>query len=60
MNTFQKYRVGELRPSQVMFTYGIGAIADLPHLGAIVMGLEDWQRFGTQVLFTTSRTTSTG
>ena len=50
MNTFQKYRVGELRPSQVMFTYGIGAIADLPDLAAIVMGLEDWERYGTQVL----------
>lgn len=50
MTTAQKYRVGELRPSQVMFTYGIGAIADLPHLAAIIMGLEDWQRYSSPVL----------
>ncbi len=41
-----KQRVGELRPSQIMFTYGIGAIADLPSLAAIVMGLEEWPPHG--------------
>ena len=35
-------RVGEIRPSQLMFTYGIGAIVDLPKLSVIVTGLEDW------------------
>jgi hypothetical protein len=35
-------RVGEIRPSQVVFTYGVGAIIDLPHLSALVMGLDDW------------------
>lgn len=35
-------RVGEIRPSQLMFTYGIGAIIDLPKLSVIVTGLEDW------------------
>ncbi|MEO8391571.1 MAG: DrmB family protein, partial [Chloroflexota bacterium] len=34
--------VGEIRPSQLMFTYGIGAIVDLPRLSVIVTGLEDW------------------
>ena len=34
--------VGDLRPSQIMFTYGIGAIVDLPYLSAIVMGTDDW------------------
>jgi hypothetical protein len=34
--------VGELRPSQLMMNYGIGALADLPNLSAIVTGLEDW------------------
>jgi hypothetical protein len=35
-------RVGELRPSQILLNYGIGALADLPNLSAIVTGLEDW------------------
>ena len=38
----EKRRVGEIRPSQLLFTYGIGAIVDLPELSVIVMGLEDW------------------
>jgi len=41
--TRKKYRVGELRPSQVLFTYGIGAIVDLPYISTIVMGLDDWE-----------------
>ena len=35
-------RVGEVRPSQLMYAYGIGAIVDLPKLSVIVTGLEDW------------------
>jgi hypothetical protein len=35
-------RVGDVRPSQLMHTYGIGAIVDLPRLSVIVTGLEDW------------------
>jgi hypothetical protein len=35
-------RVGEIRPSQLLFTYGIGALVDLPKLSVIVTGLEDW------------------
>lgn len=34
--------VGELRPSQVITTFGVGSIVDLPHLAVMVMGLEDW------------------
>lgn len=34
--------LGELRPSQLLYTFGIGAIVDLPHLSAVVTGLEDW------------------
>ena len=41
-NTRKKFRVGELRPSQVLFTYGIGAVVDLPYISTMVMGLEDW------------------
>ena len=39
----KKYRVGELRPSQVLFTYGIGSIVDLPYISTMVMGLDDWE-----------------
>lgn len=37
-----KYKVGELRPSQILFSYGVGSVVDLPNLSAMVMGLEDW------------------
>lgn len=37
-----RYRVGELRPSQILFSFGVGAVVDLPNLSAMVMGLEDW------------------
>ena len=36
-------RVGEVRPSQLMFTYGVGALIDLPKISVIVSGLDDWQ-----------------
>ncbi len=36
-------RVGDVRPSQLMFTYGVGAIVDLPFLSVLVMGLDDWK-----------------
>ena len=41
----EKYppRVGDVRPSQLFFTYGIGAIIDLPKLSVIITGLEDWK-----------------
>ena len=35
-------RLGEVRPSQVVFSYGVGSLIDLPHLSVLVMGLEDW------------------
>ena len=38
----RKSEVGELRPSQVLTTFGVGSIVDLPHLSAMVMGLDDW------------------
>ncbi len=36
--------VGELRPSQLMHTYGVGAIVELPELTTLVLGLDDWPR----------------
>ncbi len=35
-------RVGEVRPSQTLVTFGVGAIIDLPNMATLVMGLEDW------------------
>ncbi len=37
-------RVGELRPSQLLHTFGVGAVVDLPGLSAMVLGLDDWER----------------
>jgi hypothetical protein len=42
MNQPNNIKVGELNPSQLLYTYGIGAIVDLPHISAIVSGLDDW------------------
>ena len=43
-------RVGQLRPSQLIHSFGIGALIDLPHLTVMVSGLHDWQDgFTTEV-----------
>src|SRR6516225_11021737 len=42
MTTMRKSEVGELRPSQVLTTFGIGSLVDLPNLSVMVMGLESW------------------
>ncbi|MFV2067095.1 MAG: DrmB family protein [Pirellulales bacterium] len=39
---FTKHEVGQLRPSQVLTTFGVGSIIDLPNIAAMVMGLDDW------------------
>lgn len=38
----KKYKVGQLRPSQILFSYGVGAVADLLNFSVIIMGLEEW------------------
>ena len=35
-------RVGEVRPSQLLFTHGIGMVVDLQHASVIVLGIDDW------------------
>ncbi|XTZ17891.1 DrmB family protein [Micromonospora echinospora] len=35
-------RVGALRPNQLLHTYGVGALADLPNLSVLTLGLEHW------------------
>jgi len=37
-----KHDVGDLRPSQILTTFGVGSIVDLPNIAAMVMGLDDW------------------
>lgn len=36
------FRVGELRPSQLLYAFGVGAVVDLPQLSVMVMGIDDW------------------
>lgn len=37
-------KVGDLRPSQLIFTFGVGSLLDLPQMSVIIMGLDDWDR----------------
>lgn len=39
-------RLGELRPTQLILSYGIGSIIDLPHFSVMLLGLEDWPTSG--------------
>lgn len=41
-------RVGELRPSQLLHTFGVGAMVDLPNISAMVLGLDDWTQIEGQ------------
>ncbi len=34
--------VGQIRPSQLLWTYGPGALIDLPNLSVVTMGLDRW------------------
>lgn len=36
------HRVGSLRPNQLLHTYGVGAMADLPYLSVVMLGLDHW------------------
>lgn len=36
-------RVGGIRPSQLMYSFGVGAMIDLPNFSVIVAGLDDWK-----------------
>jgi hypothetical protein len=43
-------RVGQLRPSQLIHSFGIGGLVDLPHLSVMINGLHDWdERRATQL-----------
>ena len=40
----EKSPVGEVRPSQILWTYGPGALIDLPSLSVITMGVDRWEK----------------
>jgi hypothetical protein len=42
MSATTRTRVGELRPSQLLWSFGVGAVVDLPNFSVIVLGLDDW------------------
>lgn len=46
----QALRVGELRPNQLLHTYGIGAVADLPNLSVVVGGLNEWDLARSEIV----------
>ena len=39
-----KTPVGEVRPSQLLWSYGPGALIDLPNLSVVMMGIDRWER----------------
>ena len=39
-----KSPVGEVRPSQLLWTYGPGALIDLPSLSVVTMGINHWEK----------------
>ena len=48
--TYNKAKVGDIRPSQLLFTFGVGSIIELPNFSVMVMGLEDWERINLDVI----------
>ena len=42
--------LGDLRPSQLIYTFGVGALLDLPKTSALILGLDDWDtRYCTEI-----------
>ncbi len=39
-----KTPVGDVRPSQLLWTYGPGSLVDLPNLSVVTMGIDRWER----------------
>ena len=36
--------VGEVRPSQLLWTYGPGALVDLPSMSVVTLGIDKWEK----------------
>jgi hypothetical protein len=41
-STTDRRKIGDIRPSQLLCTGGVGATVELPNLSVMVMGLDDW------------------
>lgn len=41
---FDKTPVGEVRPSQLLWTYGPGALIDLPNISVVTLGIDRWEK----------------
>jgi hypothetical protein len=42
--TTNRTPVGEIRPSQLLWAYGPGALIDLPSLSVVTLGIDQWER----------------
>lgn len=40
--------VGEVRPSQLLWTYGPGALVDLPSVSVVTLGIDRWDKYPCQ------------
>ena len=43
-------RVGAVRPSQLMYAFGVGSTVDLPNFSVVVAGLDAWDETNQEVL----------
>ena len=43
-------RIGSLRPSQMIHTFGPGSVVDLPSMSVVVGGIDDWNTRHTNVI----------
>ena len=50
MTPLRPIRVGSVRPSQLMWSYGVGAMIDLPRLSVMVEGLDHWNTDHARVI----------
>lgn len=44
MITNDRTPIGEVRPSQLLWTYGPGALIDLPSLSVVTLGIDKWEK----------------
>lgn len=42
MKRLTKCNIGEIRPTQILYSYGVGSIVDLTNISAMIMGLDYW------------------
>ncbi|MGG7643909.1 DrmB family protein [Rhodovulum sp. YNF3179] len=46
--TSNRMPIGEIRPSQLLWTYGPGALIDLPNLSVVTLGSDTWEEVRCQ------------